>query len=235
MFRNYFEKSPAAARVIPFAVFIFFTFAQNECGETARYWIYFLKSLIGAWLILETWPFVKEMRLSFSWEAVAVGVGVCVMWVGLDEFYPKLSELGVKLGLSKPPEHPVTLLPWNPHAQFGHGTEWAWSFIAVRILGSSLVVPFLEEVFFRSFLYRYIASPDFESVPLGKFLPLPFFIVACVFAFEHEQWLAGILCAFAYQWLVLRKKRLGDAIVAHGITNFLLGVWVVCKGAWQFW
>jgi CAAX prenyl protease-like protein len=127
------------------------------------------------------------------------------------------------------------VMPWNPQLQFGAGAALAWFFIAVRIIGSSLVVPALEEVFFRSFLYRYIVKPDFQTVPLGQFAALPFFLTAAVFAFEHEQWLAGLFCGFAYQGLVLWKKRLGDAIVAHAITNFLLGLWVVGKGAWQFW
>jgi len=238
--RKPFENSPVAARVAPFGVFLFLTFAQNECGEAARYWIYVLKTLVGAWLIWVTWPQVKEMRAKLSWEAVVVGVGVCVLWVGLDGVCVNLSEgitgLGQKLGWSKPPEHPTPTLPWNPHAQFGDGSGAAWFYIAARILGSSLVVPFLEEVFFRSFLYRYIAKPDFESVSLSTFLPVPFILTAVIFASEHGQyWLSGLLCGFIYHWLVLRKQRLGDAIVAHGITNFLLGVWVVWKGAWQFW
>ena len=93
----------------------------------------------------------------------------------------------------------------------------------------------MEEVFFRSFLYRYIAKPEFLTVPLGQFLWTPFIVTSVLFGFEHREWLAGILCGFAYQGLVCRKKRLGDAIVAHGITNFLLGVWVIHRGAWQFW
>lgn len=233
LLREQFQKSPVASRAAPFLAFIFLTFAQNECGEAARYWIYFFKSVVGAWLIWETWPFVKEMRLNFSWDAVAVGVGVLVMWVGIDGFYPGLSELSIKIGLSEPPKYPT--LPWNPHAQFGQGSDLAWFFIVARILGSSLVVPFLEEVFYRSFLYRYIAKSDFESVPLRQFIPLPFLATSLVFAFSHEQWLAGILCGFAYQGLVIWKKRLGDAIVAHGITNLLLGLWVVWKGDWKFW
>jgi CAAX prenyl protease-like protein len=56
-----------------------------------------------------------------------------------------------------------------------------------------------------------------------------------IFGFEHTQWLAGILCGFAYQGLVCRKKRLGDALTAHAITNGLLGLWIIWKGAWQFW
>ncbi|MSU57731.1 MAG: CAAX prenyl protease-related protein [Pedosphaera sp.] len=233
MFRKQFENSPVAVRVAPFVVFLLLTYCQGKFGEASRYWFYLAKTLVGAWLLFEMRPFVAEMRAAFSWEAVVVGVGVCVLWIGLDGFYPKLSELSVKVGLSKAAAVPA--LPWNPHLQFGDGAMLAWFFIAVRMLGSSLVVPALEEVFFRSFLYRYIAKADFQSVALGTFAALPFFVTSAVFAFEHEEWLAGILCGFAFQGLVIWKKRLGDAIVAHGITNFLLGVWVVWKGAWQFW
>jgi len=105
----------------------------------------------------------------------------------------------------------------------------------VRIAGSASIVPLLEEVFFRSFLYRYLAKPDFLSVRLGTFAWRPFLITSLIFGFEHREWLAGVLCGFAYQGLVSWKERLGDAIMAHGITNFLLGVWVVWQGAWQFW
>lgn len=231
--RKQLEKSPIAVRVAPFAVFLLLTYTQGKFGEESRYWFYLAKTLVGGWLLWEIRPFVAEMRAAFSWEAVVVGVGVCAMWVGLDGFYPNLSELSVKVGLGKAAATPI--LPWNPHLQFGNGAVLAWFFIAVRILGSSLVVPAVEEVFFRSFLYRYIAKSDFQSVALGTFAALPFFLTSAVFAFEHEEWLAGLLCGFAYQGLVIWKKRLGDAIVAHGITNFLLGVWVVWKGAWNFW
>jgi hypothetical protein len=105
----------------------------------------------------------------------------------------------------------------------------------MRFAGSSIVVPPLEEVFFRSFLYRWIVTPDFETEPLGVFAWRPLVIVAVLFGVEHQQWVAGILCGFAYQWLVIRNKRLGDAITAHAITNVLLGVWVVTRGAWSFW
>ena len=83
--------------------------------------------------------------------------------------------------------------------------------------------------------HPFVAKPDFQSVPMGQFLLVPFLVTSVLFGFEHTQWLAGILCGLAYQWLVIRKNRLGDAMTAHAITNFLLGLWVVWKGAWQFW
>jgi CAAX prenyl protease-like protein len=178
-------------------------------------------------------PFVLEMRWAFSWEAVMVGIGVFALWVGINGEWTTQNTLWVKLGLTHPPAAPAK--PWNPNEQFGNGSPLAWGLVLTRILGSTFVVPPLEEVFYRSFLYRYIASQNFLAVPLNRFLPWPFFATAAVFGFSHNEWLAGILCGLAYQWLVIRKNRLGDAMTAHAITNFLLGVWVVGRGAWNFW
>jgi hypothetical protein len=228
-----FASSPALARVVPFGIFLLLTFLQGQFGEAGRYWGYFGKSLIGAALIWIAWPFVSEMRWKFSGAAVVVGIGVFAMWVGLDPFVLKQQELWIKLGLSKPPEHPP--LPWNPFAQFGEGSGLGWFFVCARILGSSLVVPPLEEVFYRSFMYRWIAKPDFQAVGLGGFFIKPFLLTALFFGFAHNEWLAGILCAAAYQGLVCWKKNLGEAMTAHAITNFLLGIYIVARGQWQFW
>jgi CAAX prenyl protease-like protein len=218
--RKPFASSPLLARVVPFVIFVTLTFCQGKFGPASACWFYFAKTFVGVWLIWEMRAFVTEMRWAFSWEAVLVGIGVFVMWVGLDPYYPKLMKGAV---------------PWNPFVQFGEGSTLAWLMILTRIAGSTLVVPPLEEVFYRSFVYRYIAKPDFTTVKLNQFLPLPFIATAVVFGLSHNEWLAGILCGAAYQWLVLRKNRLGDAMTAHAITNFLLGAWVVWRGAWHFW
>jgi CAAX protease family protein len=215
-----FKSSDVYVRVAPFVIFIVLTVAQSGFGEQGRYWFYLAKTLVGAWLIFQMRPFVAEMRWAVSWEAVAVGIAVCVMWVGIDSWYPKFSEAGK---------------PWDPHAQFGLNSTLAWLFILVRTLGSTFVVPPLEEVFYRSFLYRYFVRTRFLEMPLSRFHVTSFVVTSTLFGFEHYQWLAGILCGFAYQWLVIRKNRLGDAMTAHAITNFLLGVWVVWQGAWKFW
>ena len=224
---------PAASRMAPFLVFLALTFCQGQFGAASAYWFYLAKTLVGAWLVWEMRPAVSEMRWAFSWEALVVGIGIFAIWVGVSGEWTTQNSLWVKLGISHPPVKPAAL--WNPHEQFGSGSVLAWFFIVTRILGSTLVVPPLEEVFYRSFIYRYIAKPDFLSVPLNQFLPWPFFATVAIFGFSHNEWLAGILCGAAYQWLVLRKNRLGDAMTAHAITNFLLGVWIVWRGAWHFW
>lgn len=229
--RNIFSRSPAAARVAPFVIFLLLTAAQGKFGAASAYWFYLAKTLVGLWLIFVIRPLVAEMRWAFSWEAVLVGGGIFAVWVGISGEWTTQNSLWLKLGLSHAPKNPAAA--WNPSEHFNPAL--AWFFVAVRILGSTFIVPPIEEIFYRSFLYRYIAKPDFQSVPLNQFLPLPFFATAALFGFSHNEWLAGILCGASYQWLVLRKNRLGDAMTAHAITNFLLGVWIVWRGDWKFW
>ncbi len=221
-------QSPVVVRVAPFVIFLGLTFLQDRFGEGARYWIYFAKTIAGAAMLAVVWRLIAELEWRFSWEAIAVGVAVFVMWVGLDE-------LIAKLGLPAYPKMKISGTPWNPNDAFGAASPLVWFFIITRIVGSTLVVPPLEEVFYRSFIYRFLAGKDFLSIPIGKFLLMPFVVTSVLFGLEHREWLAGILCGFAYQGLVIRKGRLGDAITAHAITNLLLGIWVVWRGAWQFW
>jgi CAAX prenyl protease-like protein len=210
--------SPMAVRVMPFVIFVLLTAGQGQFGAASAHWFYLAKTIIGIWLVWEMRPLVAEMRWAFSLEAVVVGVGIFVLWVGLDPYYPHLLKAG---GTGNPGEL------FDP--------ALAWLFISAHVLGMTLIVPPLEEVFYRSFVYRYIANQNFLSVPMNRFLPLPFFATAIGFGLAHNEWLAGIFCGMAYQWLVIRKNRLGDAMTAHAITNFLLGVWIVWRGAWHFW
>jgi CAAX prenyl protease-like protein len=222
--REQFGKAPEYPRVAPFAIFLLLTAFQTESGDSSAtpYVLYLVKTIIGAWLIWEMRPFVAEMKWAFSWEAIAMGVAIFAVWVGLDGLYPRLS--------TPSPDG------WNPNTQFGNGSTAAWGFIAVRILGSSLVVPPIEEVFYRSFLYRLLVRQNFLTMPLGQYHALSFFVTSIIFGLVHpDRWVAGILCGLGYQWLVIRKGRLGDAMTAHAITNFLLGLWVVWRGAWSFW
>ena len=231
--RKILSRSPATARVAPFVIFVLLTAAQGKFGPASAYWFYLAKTLVGLWLIIEIRPLVAEMRWAFSWEAVVVGVGIFAIWVGISGEWTTQNSLWVKLGISHAPKIPPAM--WNPNDQFGSGSALAWLFIVTRTLGSAFIVPPLEEVFYRSFVYRYIANQNFLEVPLNRFLPVPFLATAAVFGLSHNEWLAGIICGAAYQWLVLRKNRLGDAMTAHAITNFLLGAWIVWRGAWNFW
>ena len=217
---NRLRSSPIVVRVVPFAAFALLTLLQGRWGDTSQYWIYSLKVLTGAGLLWLLRPYIKEMRWNLSWEAALAGAAVFLIWIGLDGHY--------RIIFARPGNY-------NPELTYGSGSPIAFAFLTVRLLGSSLVVPPLEEIFYRSFLYRYLIKSDFLKIPLGHFEWKAFLITGVVFGIGHYEWLPGILCAFVYQWLVCRKKRLGDAISAHAITNFLLGFWIIARKAYFFW
>lgn len=225
LLRRQLEKSPSHARVVPYVVIVVLTFIQDADAGPARYWLYLAKMLVGLWCIWEMRLLVPEIRWSISLEAVFVGVLVCALWIGLDPYYPKFGFL------FKETE------PWNPFQRFGVGSAAGWFFVAVRTFGSALIVPPIEEAFYRSFLYRYFVRTDFTNMAFNRFHWLSLVVTSALFGMVHYQWLAGFLCGLLFQGLVLRKNRLGDAMTAHAITNFLLGVWIVWRGgdAWTFW
>jgi len=105
----------------------------------------------------------------------------------------------------------------------------------MRLLGAAVVAPVMEELFWRSFLMRYLTNRDFRSVPMGSLTRYSFLAVAVLFALEHHRIVEGVVAGLLYGLLVVRQKKLVGAILAHGITNLGLGIYVIATGRWMFW
>lgn len=105
----------------------------------------------------------------------------------------------------------VTPSPYDP-------AVCGWSLTWVRLVGSGLVISVAEELFFRKWLIGFAG----------------FGWMVALFAIEHDRWLVGAIAGAAYGLLFMRKG-LGSAIVAHAVTNLLLGFWVIKTGQWGFW
>ena len=93
-----------------------------------------------------------------------------------------------------------------------------WPLTLVRLAGSAFVIAVAEELFFRKWLM------DFAG----------FWWMVALFAIEHDRWAVGAAAGAVYGFLAL-KKGLASAIAAHVVTNFVLGLWVIWRGDWQFW
>jgi CAAX prenyl protease-like protein len=218
----------ALARTLPFGVFMGLLAlrgvlpADGSAGIDPR-WIYGLTVLVVGALLAWYWrdygELVAQMRPSVREAALAVGVGlaVFVLWINLDAPW---------LQLTKPT---ASFLPVD--AQGG----LIWPLIVVRWIGATLVVPVMEELFWRSFLMRWIQSPQFEGVPPQQVGLKAVVLSTFVFLLAHTQWLAAALAGLAYAWLYIRTGKLWLPVIAHAVTNGVLGVWVVMTGRWVFW
>ena len=110
---------------------------------------------------------------------------------------------------------------------------YAW--IGFRILGAGVVVAVMEELFWRGWILRWIVHPDWQEVPMGTFTWTSFLATTALFALEHHQWLVGLMAGAAYNLLLYRTKSLYACMVAHGVTNVALALYVLTTGEWGFW
>ena len=202
------KSKPWLPYVAPFAVYAMFLAMESPQNLV---WLYPLKAIAVAMTLMYFWRQYDELRPRFSFLAVAVGLVAIVIWIGIDSYYPKWGSAEV----FDPSGKPV--------------------FIAFRIIGAVVVVPVMEELFWRAFLIRWLVNPDFKRVPVGTFTWSSFAITVALFGLEHNQWLAGLICGALYNWLYYKRKNVFACVVAHAVSNAALAAWVLARGDWKFW
>jgi CAAX prenyl protease-like protein len=216
----------ALARCIPFAVFMAFLalrgFVPASFGLDLR-WVYGAQTLIVAGLLAWYWRGYGELARQnlpdareTGW-AVVVGIVVFALWVNLDA---PLLQIG---------EPTASFVPLDAAGQP------VWALIALRLAGAALVVPVMEELFWRSFLMRWIEHPGFERVDPQRVGLKAIVVSTFVFTLAHTLWLAAAIAGLAYAWLYRRSGKLWTAVLAHAVTNAMLGIWVISTGRWEFW
>jgi CAAX prenyl protease-like protein len=215
-------------RVLPFALYMAFlaiapAVADAFPGLDER-WLYGVKVGLVAGALIFLWRQFEELSSSclpvrdFLWALVA-GAAVFVAWINLDLPWVSFMSNDSAAG-------------YDPRAADG---RIDWALAALRIAGAALVVPVMEELFWRSLVMRWIDQQDFLAAEPRSIGLRALLASSVVFGFEHHLWLAGIVAGLVYGELYRRSGNLWLPIVAHGITNGALGIWVLWSGQWQFW
>ena len=215
----------AWARILQFGAYIFFIILGDMLERTGidradLRWLYPVQIAAVALLLAVNWRRYHELRTPLPNAAqllvsIAVGVLVLILWINLDARWMTVG--------SSPGYDPRT------------NGELDWLLIVIRIAGAALVVPVMEELFWRSFVMRWVDAADFEALEPARVGIKGFLVSAVLFGFEHNLWLAGIVAGIAYSLLYMRHRTLWSAVLAHAVTNGLLGAWVVATGNWTFW
>jgi CAAX prenyl protease-like protein len=108
--------------------------------------------------------------------------------------------------------------------------------LVLRTTRAALLVPVLEELFWRGWLPRWLQDTDFQRVPLGRYTTFAFWATAALFAAEHGPfWEVGLVAGIIYNWWMRRTRSLGDLMLAHGVTNLVLSLYVIGTADWRFW
>ena len=217
----------ALLRILPFAAFMALLALRGLAPDDGGWgidnrWLYAL-NVVVAGMLLWWWreygelarqnlPLLRETLLS-----VAVGLVVFALWIQLDAPWMQIGE------------PTASFVPLDAQGQL------LWPLIAVRWLGASLLVPVMEELFWRSFLMRWLQAPVFEGIDPRRVGARAVLLSTFVFMLAHPLWLAAIVAGLAYALLYRATGKLWTAVIAHAVTNGALGLWVVHSGQWQFW
>jgi uncharacterized protein len=220
-------RHPAFARAFPFGVFVAFIAISGPLdrlgtwiGMDPRWWYAVRIVLVGgslAWF----WRGYEELRSIASVHALdwllacMIGLVVFVLWINL-AFFPL--SFGSSLGFDPRTDGAVD-----------------WVLAMPRLAGAVVLVPVMEELFWRSLVMRWLQDHDFLAVPPSRVGFRAFAVSALLFGLEHHLWFAGLLAGLAYGWLYMRAGNLWVPILSHGVTNGLLGAWVIYTQSWEFW
>lgn len=213
-------------RIAPFVLFMALLALRGNLPQDIGFdvrWIYGLSTLLVGGLLLWWWREYGELALQ-NWPppgelGLAVGVGLAVfgLWIVLDAPWMVIGE---------------------PSASFvpldANGAP-VWPLVVVRWIGATLLVPVMEELFWRSFLMRWVQSATFESVDPRTVGVKAIVLSTFVFVLAHTMWLAAVVAGLAYALLYRYTGRLWTAVIAHAVTNGVLGIWVIRTGHWAFW
>ena len=218
----------AVVRVLPFVAFMALLALRGLAPADSRWgfdtrWLYALNLGVVGGLLAVWWREYGELARQNLPNAaqcvgsVAVGLLVFVLWIHLDAPWMQIGE------------STAVFVPVDAQGRLDV------PLIAVRWLGAALLVPVMEELFWRSFLMRWLQQPVFEGLDPQRVGARAVLMSTFVFMLAHPLWLAAIVAGLAYALLYRRTGRLWTAVIAHAVTNGALGIWVVYSGQWQFW
>ncbi len=234
-----------------------------------QFWVFPLQTLVCGWLLARGWKYYElGPPRGVAWW-LGIGILVLLLWIA-----PQ-----VWLG------RPARLDGFDP-TYFGL-SGWAFNTtVALRFVRLVIIVPLLEEIFWRGFLLRYLTQIDgrellrgaleslrdkleevlpgrvpsfmrkleaavgkpresserpgerpFFAVPFGTFSWFSFWVVTAGFCLEHQpsDWPAAILAGMLYNLVAYRTRSLSACVMAHAVTNLVLGIYVMRTGQWGFW
>jgi uncharacterized protein len=219
------EPHTSVPWVVPFLVFLGVLAVQDWLAPLGRWEpavrVVFLTGVL--------WVFSRRVitfATRYTVASVAIGVLVFAIWIAPDLLFPGYREHWLfQNGLTGRLKSSInTPLLNDPVVLF---------FRSVRAV---LLVPILEELFWRGWLMRWIINNEFWRVPLGAYSHPAFWLTALLFASEHgPYWDVGLITGVLYNWWMVRTKSLGDCILAHAVTNAALSAYVIATGKWEYW
>lgn len=222
------DRQKLIAYTAPFAVFLGFlalVAALKKAGDgfwfqSSEYWVYPLQTFACGALLIWFRRHYELRGVARPLFTIAVAVIVFLLWISPQAFFGFTARSS----------------GFNPETFAGQPAVY-WSTVLLRFLRLVVVVPLVEEIFWRGFLLRFFINERFTTVPFGTFSWMSFGAVTIGFTLMHSSadWPAAVITGVLYNLVAYRTKSLSSCVLAHAITNLLLGIWIMQTRQWGFW
>lgn len=231
MSHNQKTPDPLIAYTLPFILYVVPTMLETGNGMGLTYeFVCTLKGVLAIcayWWLRQAYPAWSPRGFGL---AIALGVAGIVIWVLLSQIQsviPEIPFVGSWLSAGK-------RAGFNPFAN-GGPTSGQAAFLAVRLVELILIVPLVEEIFWRGFLIRYLIDENFQAVPAGRFSWFSFVFVTLAFASVHPEFIAAVAWGALINLLYCKTGNVWACVVMHSVTNGLLALYVLVTGNWNLW
>jgi CAAX protease family protein len=236
------EHRPWLPLVLPFVVYMVcgmfeptatkpFEFAGLVIDYASYPQVYTVKILLTMAAIAAVGPGYRQFPFRVTLLAPVVGAVGVVLWIGICklELEPLLLD---PLGLDWMGQRSA----FDPLGELADQPLWAYGFLAIRFWGLVVVVPLVEEFFLRTFVMRFVIDAEWSKIPFGTLTPTAIVVGTLAGMLTHPGELFAAAVWFTLvTWLMFATRNIWDCVVAHAVTNLLLGVWVVTTGDWKLW
>ena len=211
------SENPTLPYLLPFLAILAVGMLTTAASSDFE-WLYPIRFLAAAAVLWTLRKRYLTLDWRFSWFGPSIGILVFALWIAFDA-------LGTTASADP---MPAALASSTSSIRVG------W--IVFRILAAVVTVPIAEELAFRGFLLRRLATPQFETLPMTAFTWLGLTVSSLAFGLLHDHfWFVGTLAGLLYAWAMLRRGHIGEAVIAHATTNALLACYVLLFHKWHLW
>lgn len=241
------QHLPLIAFVTPFILFFaipsLITYESTQVNETgdsetvilpARYTAMIATRVVLMGIAIGVfWRFyLRSFPFRIDHWGFVTGVVGAMLWIGLCHLQLEstllklvgLSEdlLGVRDGVN----------PFETYPEQGERMV----FLAFRFALLVITVPIAEELFLRGFFMRAMDAVEWQDLPL-KEISSTGLIAGTLYgvATHPSEFIAAAVWFSLVTLLMVKTNKFWNCVIAHAVTNLILGIYVITTGTWSLW